>query len=41
MNDHESSYDVVVVGGGSAGIATVSSLLKRRYWLKIAVIEPK
>ena len=41
MSDQGSSFDVVVVGGGSAGIATVASLLKRRYWLNIAVIEPK
>lgn len=34
------TYDVVIVGGGSAGIATASSLLKRRRDLSIAVIEP-
>jgi sulfide:quinone oxidoreductase len=33
-------YDVVIVGGGSAGIATASSLLKRNQKLSIAVIEP-
>ena len=33
-------YDVVIVGGGSAGIATASSLLKRNRQLSIAVIEP-
>lgn len=33
-------YDVVIVGGGSAGIATAASLLKRRSDLAIAVIEP-
>lgn len=33
-------YDVVIVGGGSAGIATAASLLKRRASLNIAVIEP-
>ncbi len=33
-------YDVVIVGGGSAGIATASSLLKRRTSLTIAIIEP-
>ena len=34
------TYDVVIVGGGSAGIATASSLLKRNRQLSIAVIEP-
>lgn len=33
-------YDVVIVGGGSAGIATASSLLKRNHRLSIAVIDP-
>ena len=33
-------YDVVIVGGGSAGIATASSLLKRNQKLSVAVIEP-
>jgi sulfide:quinone oxidoreductase len=36
----EKTYDVVIVGGGSAGIATASSLLKRNRKLSIAVIEP-
>jgi len=34
------AYDIVIVGGGSAGIATAASLLKRRSDLAIAVIEP-
>lgn len=34
------SFDVVVVGGGSAGLATTASLLRRRPGLSIAVIEP-
>lgn len=33
-------YEVVVVGGGAAGIATSASLLKRRPDLKLAVVEP-
>lgn len=41
MSDQENSYDIVVVGGGSAGVATAASLLKRRHWLNIAIIEPK
>jgi sulfide:quinone oxidoreductase len=39
-NQDVQSYDVVIVGGGSAGIATASSLLKRNARLKIAVIDP-
>ncbi len=35
-----SAYDVVVMGGGSAGIACAASLLKRRPDLSIAVVEP-
>ncbi|MHB8283077.1 MAG: NAD(P)/FAD-dependent oxidoreductase [Caulobacteraceae bacterium] len=35
------SFDVVIVGGGAAGLATAASLLARRAKLKIAVIEPR
>lgn len=34
------SYDIVIVGAGSAGIATASSLLKRQADLSIALIDP-
>jgi sulfide:quinone oxidoreductase len=34
-------HDVAIVGGGSAGIATAASLLKRRPDLDILVIEPQ
>ncbi|HCW19819.1 MAG TPA: pyridine nucleotide-disulfide oxidoreductase, partial [Achromobacter sp.] len=33
-------FDVVVVGGGAAGIGVTASLLRRRPDLRIAVIEP-
>jgi len=33
-------HDIVIVGGGSAGIATAASLLNRRRDLSIAIIEP-
>jgi sulfide:quinone oxidoreductase len=34
------TYDVAVIGGGAAGIATSASLLRRRPGLKIAIVEP-
>ncbi len=34
-------HDVVIVGGGAAGIATASSLLKRRKNLDIVIMEPQ
>ena len=35
-----SKYDVVIVGGGSAGIATAASMLKRNRNISLAIIEP-
>ena len=37
----DESHTVVIIGGGSAGIATAASLLKRKPSLDIAIIEPK
>jgi len=34
------TYDVVIVGGGAAGIATASSILKRNAKVKIAIVDP-
>ena len=34
------SHEVVIVGGGAAGIATAASLLRRRPGLDIAIVEP-
>ncbi|UYH54136.1 NAD(P)/FAD-dependent oxidoreductase [Qipengyuania sp. SS22] len=34
------SHEVVIIGGGSAGIATASSMLRRRPGLDIAIVEP-
>jgi sulfide:quinone oxidoreductase len=46
MNTHAASsgsvetFDVVVIGGGAAGIGVTASLLRRRPDLRIAIIEP-
>ena len=34
------SYDVVIIGGGAAGIAAASSIIGRKAKLNIAVVEP-
>lgn len=34
------SYDIVIVGAGSGGIAVASSLLKRQRGLRIALVDP-
>ncbi len=36
----ENAFDVVVIGGGSAGIGVTASLLRRRPAMRIAIIEP-
>src|SRR3546814_9210099 len=33
-------YDIIVIGGGSAGIATAASILRRRPGVSIAIVEP-
>ncbi len=35
-----SDYEILIVGGGSAGIATAASILKRRHNVRLAIIEP-
>ena len=39
-NRADASYDVVIVGGGAAGIAVAASIKSRRSNLEIAVIDP-
>ncbi|AKH68051.1 TIGR01244 family protein [Spongiibacter sp. IMCC21906] len=34
------SFDVVIVGGGAAGIATASSILARQHNISVAIIDP-
>lgn len=38
--EKQTAYDIVIIGGGSAGCGVASSLLKRQASLKIAIIEP-
>ena len=40
MTSAKQRFDVVIVGAGSAGIATASSILKRAKSTKIALIDP-
>jgi sulfide:quinone oxidoreductase len=35
------SHDVVIIGGGAAGISTAASILKRREGINIAIVEPQ
>lgn len=39
-SDNPESFDVVVIGGGAAGIGVTASLLRRRPGLRIAIVEP-
>lgn len=39
-DDHARSFDFVIVGGGSAGISTAASILRRNRDVSIAIIEP-
>ena len=34
------TYDVVIIGGGAAGISTAASILKRNAKVSIAVVDP-
>lgn len=36
----DNAFDIVVVGGGSAGLGVTASLLRRRSSLRIAILEP-
>ncbi|WP_286791303.1 bifunctional protein tyrosine phosphatase family protein/NAD(P)/FAD-dependent oxidoreductase [Thalassospira sp. UBA4513] len=36
----DAKYDIVIIGGGAAGISVASSLIARRSGLEIAVIDP-
>src|SRR5512146_2854437 len=38
--DWNGIFDVVVIGGGAAGIGVTASLLRRRPSLRIAIVEP-
>jgi len=35
------SHDVVIIGGGAAGVSTAASILRRRKGVDIAIIEPR
>ena len=35
------THDVLIIGGGAAGISTASSILKRRAGVDIAIVEPR
>ncbi len=35
------THDVVIIGGGAAGISTAASILKRRKGVNVAIVEPR
>jgi sulfide:quinone oxidoreductase len=37
----EARYDVIIIGGGSGGVATAASILRRDKSLSIAIVEPR
>lgn len=39
-SDMSSRFDIVIVGGGAAGIAVAASILNRRAGLDLAIVEP-
>ena len=39
MTGHTKSYDVVIVGGGAAGISVAAGLVKKKSGLNIALVE--
>src|SRR5688500_6610058 len=40
VRNSDNFFDVLVIGGGSAGIGVTASLLRRRPSLRIAIVEP-
>jgi sulfide:quinone oxidoreductase len=38
--NHADSFDILIVGGGAAGIGVTASLLRRKPNLKVAIVEP-
>jgi sulfide:quinone oxidoreductase len=39
-SSRDSKHDIVVIGGGAAGVATAASMLARKRGLDIAIVEP-
>jgi sulfide:quinone oxidoreductase len=40
MTSSSDSFDILIIGGGSAGIATAASILKRNRQVSLAIVEP-